>query len=92
MVLLLDCVADVDEFAVFEDQEVVLCCERLEAGKCGGGEIFEDVDVCFEDGDVGAQACVIVASVERSSMGIFKESYGLRGRGARPMWLRPRRR
>ena len=64
MILLLDCVADVDKFAVFEDEEVVLCCERLQAGECGGGEIFEDVDVRFEDGDVGAEAYVIAASVE----------------------------
>lgn len=39
VVLLLDCVADVDEFAVFEDEEVVFLGEGLEAGDCFGAEV-----------------------------------------------------
>lgn len=56
MVLLLDCVANVDEFAVFEDEEVVLPGERLEAGNCFGAEVGNDIDVCFQDSDVGTEA------------------------------------
>jgi hypothetical protein len=55
VVLLLDCVADVDEFAVFEDEEVVFLGEGLEAGDCFFAEVGEDVDVGFDYGDVGAQ-------------------------------------
>lgn len=57
MVLFLDRVADVDEFAVFEDEEVVFCGEGFEAGDCFGTEVGEDVDVCFYDCDVWAEAC-----------------------------------
>lgn len=55
VVLLLNCVADVDEFAVFEDEEVVLFGEGFEAGNCFFTEVGEDVDVGFDHGDVGAQ-------------------------------------
>jgi hypothetical protein len=43
----LHCVADVDEFAVFEDEEVVLLGEGGERGEGFGGEVGEDVDVGF---------------------------------------------
>lgn len=39
MVLFLDCVADVDEFAVFEDQEVVSLREGLEGAQSSRGEV-----------------------------------------------------
>lgn len=55
MVLFLDCVADVDEFAVFEDQEVVFFGDCFEAAGGFGAEVGEDVDVGFEDGDVGTE-------------------------------------
>lgn len=35
MVLFLDCVADVDEFAVFKDEEVVFFSEGLKFLRCG---------------------------------------------------------
>lgn len=57
VVLLLDGVADVDEFAVFEDEEVVFCGERFQACDCFGAEVGEDVDVGFYYGDVRAEAC-----------------------------------
>lgn len=54
-VLLLDCVPDVGEFAVFEDKEVVFLgegreggCERGEVGERGEGE---SVNVGFGDAD-----------------------------------------
>lgn len=52
MVLFLDRVAYVDEFAVFEDEEIMFCSESFEA--CGGfgAEVGEDVYVCFEACDV----------------------------------------
>lgn len=55
MVLLLDRVADINEFAVFEDQEVVFFGDCFEAAGGFGAEVGEDVDVGFEDGDVGAE-------------------------------------
>lgn len=64
MVLLLDGVADVDELAVFEDKEVVLVGEGLEAGDGLFAEVGEDVDVGFDDGDVGAEACELYSSVD----------------------------
>lgn len=57
VVLLLDCGANVDEFAVFEDEEVVCAGEGGERGEGGGAEVGEDVDVGFEDGDVRAEFC-----------------------------------
>lgn len=51
MVLFLDGVADVDEFAVFEDEEIVFGGEALEAGDGLWAEIGEDVDVSFENGN-----------------------------------------
>lgn len=57
VVLLLDCVADVDEFAVFEDEEVVFGGEGFEAGNGFFAEVGEDVDVGFDYGNIGAQAC-----------------------------------
>lgn len=52
MVLFLDGVADIDEFAVFEDEEIVFGGEALEAGDSLWAEIGEDVDVRFENGNV----------------------------------------
>lgn len=57
MILLLHCCADVDEFAIFEDEEVVASGEGDEGGEGGWGEVGEDVDVRFEDRDVGAEFC-----------------------------------
>lgn len=57
VVLLLNGVADVDELAVFEDEEVVLFCKGLEPGDRFLAEVGEDVDVRFYHGDVRAQAC-----------------------------------
>lgn len=47
MVLLLHCCADVDELAIFEDEEGVLVGEGGEAGEGGEGQVGEDVNVCF---------------------------------------------
>lgn len=47
MVLFLDGAADVDEFAVLEEEEAVFGGEGFEAGEGGGGEVGEDVDVGF---------------------------------------------
>jgi len=47
VILLLHCCADVDEFAVFEDEEVVLVREGGEAGEGAGRQVGEDVDVRF---------------------------------------------
>lgn len=52
LVLLLHGVANVDEFAVFEDQEVVLLREIDEALDCRSVKVGEDVDVRFQDRDV----------------------------------------
>jgi hypothetical protein len=57
VVLLLNGVADVDEFAVFKDEEVVLCGEGVESVDCRLAEVGKDVDVRFDHRDVGAQAC-----------------------------------
>lgn len=57
VVLFLDGVADVDEFAVFEDEEVVFFGERFQTGDCFGTEVGNDVDVGFYHGDVGTKAC-----------------------------------
>lgn len=57
VVLLLNCVADVDEFAVFEDEEVVFGGHGFEARDCFFAEVGEDVDVGFYHGDVGTQTC-----------------------------------
>lgn len=59
VVLFLDRVTDVDKFAVFKDEEVVLRSEGLEAGDCFAAEIGENVDVGFDDGDVGAEAWML---------------------------------
>lgn len=59
VVLLLDGVADVDEFAVLEDEEVVFLGEGLEASDSLVAEIGEDVDVGFYDGDIGTEAYCI---------------------------------
>ena len=56
VVLFLDGVADVDEFAVFEDQEVVFLREGLESRDGFFAEVREDVDVGFDDGDVRTEA------------------------------------
>lgn len=58
MVLFLDCVADINEFAVFEDQEIVFFGDAFQAGGGFGAEVGQDVDVGFEDGDVGAELCI----------------------------------
>lgn len=56
VVLLLDGVADVDEFAVFENEEVVLLGQCLQAIDGGGAEIRQDIDVGFNDGNVWTEA------------------------------------
>ena len=57
-VLLLDCIPDVGEFAVFEDEKVVFLGEGREGGGEGGvvGECGEGegVNVGFGDADEGA--------------------------------------
>jgi hypothetical protein len=49
MVLLLDGVADIDEFAVLEDQKVVLLSQHIQAIDSVDAEIGEDIDVCLDD-------------------------------------------
>jgi hypothetical protein len=58
VVLFLDCVANINEFAVFKDEEVMFFGECAEAGRGFVAEVGEDVDVGFEDGDVGAELCI----------------------------------
>ena len=57
VVLLLDSVSDVNEFPVFKDEEVVLLRKGLETLDGLVTEIGEDVNVGFNDGDVGAETC-----------------------------------
>jgi hypothetical protein len=59
MVLLLDGVADIDEFAVLEDQKVVLLSQHIQAIDSVDAEIGEDIDVCLDDGDVGTEICIL---------------------------------
>lgn len=55
MVLFLDCIADINELAVFENKEVVFFGDCFEAGRRFGAEVGEDVDMGFEDGDIRAE-------------------------------------
>ena len=55
MVLLLDCVADINKFAIFEDEEVVLGCEGIETGNSFVAEVGEDINVCFDHCNVRAK-------------------------------------
>lgn len=59
VVLLLDGVADIDEFAVLEDQKVVLLSQNIQALDSVDAEIGEDIDVCLDDGDVRTEICII---------------------------------
>lgn len=56
MVLFLDCVADIDKFAIFEDQEVVLDCEGIEAFNSFIAEVGENINVCFDHCNVRTKA------------------------------------
>ena len=55
MVLLLHRVSDIDEFAVFEDEEVVLCREGVETGDGFVAEVGKDVDVSLDHGYMRSQ-------------------------------------
>jgi hypothetical protein len=59
VVLLLDGVANIDEFPVLEDQKVVLLSQHIQAIDSVDAEIGEDIDVCLDDGDVGAEICIL---------------------------------
>lgn len=56
MVLLLDCVSDIDELAIFEDEEIVLLCKGLQTGDGFFAEIGEDIDVSFDHGNVRTES------------------------------------
>lgn len=57
IVLFLHRVSDVDEFSVFEDQKVVLLGELLESGYRLLAEVGQDINMGFNDGNVGAESC-----------------------------------
>lgn len=57
VVLLLYSVANVDKFAVLKDEEVVLLSEGLEAIDGLGTKVGEDVNMGFDNGNVGTEAC-----------------------------------
>lgn len=68
MVLFLHGVANVDEFAVFENEKVVLLGEL---GKALGGlfaEVGENVDVCFEYGDVWTEPYIRKKKISRAQV------------------------
>ena len=55
MVLFLNRIAYIDEFAVLEDEEVVICSKDFETGDGFIAEVGNDVDVRFEGGDMGTK-------------------------------------
>lgn len=55
MVLLLSCRADVDNFAVLENEEVVLFGESFEPLNGLFAKVANNIDMSFEDSDVEAE-------------------------------------
>lgn len=57
MVLFLHRVTDIDELPILEYQEIVLLGELLQTGDGFLAEVGQNVDMCFDDGNVGTKTC-----------------------------------
>lgn len=61
VVLLLHGVANVDELAVFEDEEVVLRGQGIQTANGLGTKVGENIDMGLDDGDIRTETYLIVA-------------------------------
>ena len=68
IILLLDRVANIDEFSVFEDQKIVLRGKRLETSYCLFVEVCYDINVGLENCDVRTKRCFTLASAAISAL------------------------
>lgn len=68
MVLLLDRVADIDELAVLEDEEVVFLRDLLQALHSIFAEVGDQIDVNLEDSDVWTQLYALSRLTENDQM------------------------